>query len=81
MPPTHRTCWDCTLDEIMVRWPATIEVFVRHRMLCVGCLIGPFHTVADACAAYDLDEAAFWDELAAVSPGPAPTSAGAGADR
>lgn len=48
---------DMTLDEIMRRWPGTIRVVIRHRMLCVGCPIGIFHTVADAAAAHAIDEA------------------------
>jgi hypothetical protein len=32
-------------------------------MLCVGCLIGPFHTIADACAEYDLNKEDFMAEL------------------
>lgn len=51
------------LDELMTVWPQTIPVFVRHRMLCVGCLVSPFHTVADACAEYRLDEQEFLAEL------------------
>jgi hybrid cluster-associated redox disulfide protein len=54
---------DMTVDEIMRCWPATIRVFIRHRMLCIGCPIGVFHTVADACEAHDLDEGAFSREL------------------
>lgn len=54
---------DMTVDEIMRRWPATIHVMIRHGMLCVGCPIGTFHTVTDACAAHGVDEAAFSAEL------------------
>jgi len=54
---------DLLLCELMDRWPATIPVFLGHRMLCVGCIVGAFHTVADACAEYRLNEAAFRDEL------------------
>jgi hybrid cluster-associated redox disulfide protein len=54
---------DLALVDLMTLWPKTIPVFVRHRMLCVGCVIGPFHTVADACAEYHLDEAVFLAEL------------------
>jgi hybrid cluster-associated redox disulfide protein len=32
-------------------------------MLCVGCLIAPFHTVTDACREYGLDETTFLEEL------------------
>ena len=38
--------------------------FLRHNMLRVGCLIGPFHTVIDACAEYGLEVEAFYAELA-----------------
>lgn len=55
---------DLTLSDLMDAYPGTVAVFMRHGMICVGCLIGPFHTVADACAEYGLDEAAFRDELA-----------------
>jgi len=54
---------DLTLTDLMNKWPETIPVFMRHRMLCVGCYIGPFHTVTDACLEYDLDLEGFYDEL------------------
>lgn len=57
---------DMPVDEIMRRWPATIRVMIRHRMLCIGCPIGIFHTVADAAAAHAIDEAAFSAELLAA---------------
>tara|TARA_R100000750_G_scaffold26063_2_gene16740 strand:+ start:2779 stop:3009 length:231 start_codon:yes stop_codon:yes gene_type:complete len=54
---------DLPLSELMTRWPPTVSVFLRHGMLCVGCLIAPFHTITDACAEYRLDEDAFIEEL------------------
>jgi hybrid cluster-associated redox disulfide protein len=54
---------DLPLDELMTRWPATVPVFMRHGMLCVGCPIGPFHTVVEACEEYGLDEEGFREEL------------------
>ena len=54
---------DLPLSELMSRWPDTIAVFNRHKMLCVGCLISPFHTIVDACAEYGLDEEVFVAEL------------------
>ncbi len=57
---------EMTLVELMRRWPTTIGVFLRHGMLCIGCAIGPFHTVADACDEYGLDETRFRDELCAA---------------
>ena len=52
-----------TVDEIMRRWPATIRVMIRNKMLCIGCPIGVFHTVLDACAAHRVDLESFSKEL------------------
>lgn len=50
--------------------PATIGFMIRNKMLCIGCPIGIFHTVADACDADWVDLATFSDEmhLAVVQP-------------
>ncbi len=54
---------DLELDVLMHLWPETIAVFLSHHMLCVGCMVSPFHTVIDACQEYNLDEDAFRAEL------------------
>lgn len=52
---------DSTLlvDEVMRTWPQTIRVFLGHGMKCVGCPIGVFHTVEDACAEHHVDSQGF----------------------
>lgn len=57
------------VDEIMRRWPSTIRVMIRHQMLCVGCPIGPFHTVTDACREHCVSEESFVSELEAAIAG------------
>jgi hybrid cluster-associated redox disulfide protein len=47
-----------TVDDVMRRWPATIRVFIDFRLRCVGCPIGGFHTVADACREHGVEPAA-----------------------
>lgn len=61
-----------TVDDIMRRWPATIRVFLGHRMRCVGCPIAGFHTVEDACREHGANQDRFLSELqaAVVSPHP-----------
>ncbi len=60
---------DLPLAEIMRHWPATVPVFLGRGMLCVGCVIGPFHTIDDACEEYGIDPDTLLAELrAAVSP-------------
>ncbi len=66
MPRAHPADPDMSLNELMEKWPETIPVFMKHKMICVGCLINPFHTVTDACAEYELSEEAFLGELIAA---------------
>ena len=54
---------EMTVDEIMRRWPTTIRVFILYRMMCIGCPIGVFHTVRDACEAHHLDEDSFTEDI------------------
>ena len=60
---------DMPVDEIMRRWPSTITVMIRHGMLCIGCPIGGFHTVSDACREHGVTEAVFVAELEAAIAG------------
>ncbi|QKV18645.1 DUF1858 domain-containing protein [Oricola thermophila] len=57
---------DTSMDDIMRQWPQTIAVLIRHGMLCIGCPIATFHTVAEACDEHGVDEETFVRELAAA---------------
>lgn len=63
MRPPNLDDPDLALDQLMTFWPETIHVFLRHRMLCIGCMVSPFHTIVDACIEYGLDEQLFRAEL------------------
>lgn len=54
---------ELTLEELFQRWPETAVVFQRHQMACVGCVVAPFYTVADAARVYGLDPNEFLQEL------------------
>ncbi|MGO9360942.1 MAG: DUF1858 domain-containing protein [Xanthobacteraceae bacterium] len=45
-----------TVDDVMRRRPSTIGVFLRLRLHCIGCPVGPFHTVSDAAREHGIDE-------------------------
>ncbi len=47
---------DISVMEIMDKWPETISVFMRYKMLCIGCSVASFHTVKEACAEHSLNE-------------------------
>ena len=51
------------LEQMFDVWPETMVAFLERGMLCVGCPIAPFHTVADACREYELDEEDFRRDL------------------
>ncbi len=52
-----------TAAEVMQRWPATIPVFIRHCLACVGCPFAPFETLAEIPATYGLPLDDFMCEL------------------
>ncbi|WP_282052725.1 DUF1858 domain-containing protein [Phaeobacter inhibens] len=64
MPPPKLDDPDLPLDVLMTIWPETVRVFMDHNMLCVGCMVSPFHSVSEACAEYHLDEEVFRAALA-----------------
>lgn len=60
--PNHDAT-DIPLSELMTRWPQTIPVFFKYKMLCVGCMVSSFHTVEDACREHGVDDAVFRADL------------------
>jgi len=66
---------DDIVDEVMRKWPSAIAVFLKYELKCVGCPIGPFHTIEDACREHSVDCAVFIADLQrAVDAGLAPGS-------
>jgi hybrid cluster-associated redox disulfide protein len=61
-----RLATSLTVAEVLARWPQTIPIFLRYRMICVGCPIAPFETLAEVAAIYDLDLSRFLSELEQV---------------
>jgi hybrid cluster-associated redox disulfide protein len=55
------------VDDVMRESPATIRVFLDFKMKCVGCPIGCFHTVQDACREHGVDGAGFLAALQAIA--------------
>ncbi|MFC0200620.1 DUF1858 domain-containing protein [Paracoccus rhizosphaerae] len=50
---------DLPLSELFAACPQAASVFLDQRMLCPGCPVARFHAIAEACAAYGLDETCF----------------------
>lgn len=57
---------DLVVAEVLARWPQTIPVFFRHRLICVGCAMSRFETLGEIAAVYSLDLSGFLGELRQV---------------
>jgi hybrid cluster-associated redox disulfide protein len=51
----------------MKDFPETIRVFLRRRMLCVGCPVAVIHTVDDVAVAHGIEPADLGAEIEAVA--------------
>lgn len=58
---------DLSVDDVMRRWPGTIELFIRYRMLCIGCSIARFCTIREACEDHNIPLSDFLAELNTLS--------------
>ena len=54
---------ELTVAEVLTRWPQTVQVFLRHQMACVGCVMAPYDTLADVSAIYDVPLDRLLEEL------------------
>lgn len=52
-----------SVTEVMQNWPSTIRVFLDHRMLCVGCPVSRFHTLADSAREHGVVETKFRQQI------------------
>jgi hybrid cluster-associated redox disulfide protein len=46
---------DMSVLAIMQAWPPTVGVFLDFGLHCVGCPIGPFHSLGDASLEHGVD--------------------------
>ena len=56
---------DLIIADVFTNWPETVEVFIKHRMACVGCPMAAFMTLGDAIRIYKLTPESFIEELQA----------------
>jgi hybrid cluster-associated redox disulfide protein len=51
------------LDDLMRTYTVTIPIFIRRRMMCVGCPVVRLHDVREACRAHAIPLDAFLAEV------------------
>ena len=63
---------DFMVAYIMNEWPATVQVFLEHRMGCIGCYLSPFDSLEDALLVHGIPVEPFVAELHQVIEGSGP---------
>jgi len=52
-----------TVSELMTAYPTAIAVFIKRKMLCVGCPTETFHTIEDVAHNHGIRLEPFLNEL------------------
>ena len=56
------------IGEVVQNYPQTIEVFLRHGLMCFGCAIARFENVEQGAAAHGINIDALIEDLNAAVP-------------
>lgn len=59
---------EMTIAEVVQKYPQTVEVFLRHGLMCFGCAIARFENIEQGAVAHGIDVAALVTDLNAAVP-------------
>jgi hybrid cluster-associated redox disulfide protein len=59
---------DMPIGQVVQQYPKTVEVFLRHGLMCFGCAIAQFENVEQGAMAHGIDVEALIKDLNAVVP-------------
>lgn len=59
---------DMSIGEVVQKYPSTIEVFLRHGLMCFGCVIARFESLEQGALAHGIDVESLLQDLNAVVP-------------
>lgn len=43
------------IGEVVMRYPQTIEVFLRHGLMCIGCAVARFENIEQGARAHGIN--------------------------
>lgn len=64
--PADPSILNRSVADLLRAWPETIPVFLKHRMVCVGCCMAAFDSLADAAENYQLSSTQLENEILSV---------------
>jgi hybrid cluster-associated redox disulfide protein len=56
------------IGEVVERYPQTVEVFLRHGLMCFGCAVAQFENVGQGAMAHGINAEVLIKDLNAVVP-------------
>ena len=59
---------EMTIGEVVQTYPQTIEVFLKHGLMCFGCAIARFENVEQGAMAHGINVDALMQDLNAAVP-------------
>jgi hybrid cluster-associated redox disulfide protein len=59
---------DMPIGEVVQKYPQTIEVFLKHGLMCFGCAIARFENVEQGAAAHGINVDTLMNDLNAAVP-------------
>jgi hybrid cluster-associated redox disulfide protein len=62
---------DMPIGDVVQNYPQTIEVFLRHGLMCFGCAIARFENVEQGAMAHGINVETLIQDLNAAVPQPA----------
>ena len=46
---------DMTIAEIVKNYPKSVNVFLKHHMMCFGCAVAKVETLEEGCRGHGID--------------------------
>jgi hybrid cluster-associated redox disulfide protein len=59
---------DMPIGQVVQKYPKTVEVFLRHGLMCFGCAIAQYENLEQGAVAHGIDVEALVKDLNAVVP-------------
>ncbi|NLE76849.1 MAG: DUF1858 domain-containing protein [Chloroflexi bacterium] len=57
------------IGDVVRKYPQTVEVFLKHGLMCFGCAIARFENVEQGARAHGIDVDALMNDLNAAADG------------
>jgi hybrid cluster-associated redox disulfide protein len=61
---------EMTIGEVVEKFPQSVEVFLRHGLMCFGCAVARFENVEQGARAHGIDVEALVTDLNAALAAP-----------